>query len=273
MKNETLSIFKDFLVAYEFRPNTFDEMEPEKILARIQKYQERDVEWVEITDNYGGAPSLPGIYTADIIGPLMRKIVRYTILDRSIKVFVSDMMHAVSVGVESVLLTFGNLGTGLKEVQKLCRVTPLQDGKGIKEHILIGAEVRSIQITDDNINRLKEAGIDYIQTEPIFCDDRLYKIVELVHKLDMPLVVGVDYPREESELQMMVKLHSEISEGYVKSFDGLNHKGVFLSNAIANAVRFIKLCQANVDGVHILALPEHLGYFEGLTNGVEQAGK
>lgn len=257
-----------FEIAVEFVPPYTPDASV--VLKQIEEIKSLGVTTVSICSNPGGRPRLPSIYVADLIGDSMRRIIHYPCSGRSCIIFQSDMMAAALIGVDAVLLMHGDPHPECSyKVNMVDRIRMLKAHPASKD-ILIGCAADTNTVDKRTLDKLKakiDAGVDYIQTQPIFDSDTLYKFLESTKELDIPILIGVMCPSKRSQLDAMMQIPGVfIPENYVDRFKNIPNDGVFTSNAVAQAKRLINYCRDEASGVYLSVHPSQLRYFEDVLN-------
>lgn len=263
--------FREFVVATEFiPPYTPDEG---VLLRKIDELREIGVDTVSICSNPMARPKLPALYVADVMGPEFRRIVHYPCAGRSSIVFRSDLMSAIMIGVDALLVLHGDPHPECaNEVDVLTRIriAKAEPFTGI----LIGAAADPNAKCFDGLKAKKDAGADYFQTQPVFDERTLTEFLNGAQSLELPILMGIMIPSKKSQLETLAKIPGvTISEEYLAKFRDIQNDGAFVANATAEAIRLIDVCKGACAGVYLSAAPSQLRYLKDLVNGTgESAG-
>lgn len=263
-----MSLVDEFVIAVEFVPPYSPD--PSVILNLVKKYQEAGAKAVSICSNPMGRPKLPAFYAADVIGPLMRRIVHYPCAGRSSVIFQSDMMSAVNMGVDAVLVMHGDPHPECSmEVSVTSRIAMLKEHP-ISSSILIGAAANPYDNNVAKIAEKKSAGADYLQTQPVFDEETMVKFADSAHKLEIPVLIGIMCPHKKAQLEVMSKIPGvTIPECYLRKFADVDG-AAFQANAVAEATKLIRLSKELFAGVYLMISSNQLVHFTEVLNEVKE---
>ncbi|WP_096233603.1 methylenetetrahydrofolate reductase [Thermoanaerobacterium sp. RBIITD] len=199
-------------------------------------------------------------------------IFHLTCRDRNLIGLQSELLGAYALGVRNVLALTGDdpsrgdtpTATGVYDVDSiglLKIVNSLNNGYDYSGNKLesstefcIGTTANPNDLTEKAIDKLKskiDAGVAFIQTQPVYDEDILFKFIKKIEALNIPVLVGV-LPLKS--YKMAVNLNKKVPGIDVPEhiIEKLKIKGK--EEGINIAVEFIKNIRNNVGGIHVMPL-------------------
>jgi len=246
-------LFTDFTKVVEIIPPTKN---TEKFFKSIKILKEVGVNTVSIVSNPIGKPKLPALYIAQyLIEQGFKVIVHYPLSGRSKVVVESDMLQAVSIGVNIILVLSGD-SHGQRFQEGMCMVDAI---KLVKSHnIVVGVAVDPNNINHEYLKAKVGAGADYFQTQPIFTVDGALRFLKEISRYELPVLMGIMIPKSQSHLIKLCQIPGiVIPLEYVGSFKKIKSEEIFIINALEQASKVINVVKKEVDGIY-LSIPQSM---------------
>ena len=235
------------------------------LMERIASWREMGVKAVSLVSNPMGKAKLPALFVASLIGDSMKRIVHYPCAGRSSVIFKSDMMSAVAMGVDAVLVMAGD-----PHPECTYNITAAERIKMLKEPpfdaMLIGAAASPQWINLDNLQGKVDAGADFFETQPVFDIPTLANFLEKTASIDVPKILGIMVPSRRKQLEALMNIPGVvIPDTYTTLFAGCASDAEFSVIAVKTAMELIEACkEAGAGGVYLSVSPGQLRYFEEL---------
>ena len=235
------------------------------LMERIVAMRELGVEAVSIVSNPMGKPKLPALFVASTIGGVMKRIVHYPCAGRSSTIFKSDMMAAVAMGIEGVLVLAGDPHDECSgQIRAADRIKLLQ--KPPFDALLVGAAASPQWPNLDNLQEKVDAGADFFETQPVFEVCTLHMFMEKTNSIAVPKIIGIMVPSRQKHLETLMEIPGVvIPESYIAQFAGVETNAEFSVIAVKAAMKLIEDCkECGAGGVYLSVAPGQLRYFEDL---------
>jgi len=247
-----------FIISAEIVPPKTADSERQLQTAELYK---QHVDVVDITDcpmaNICLSSFCLGKKIQDRVG--LETIFNFTCRDRNIIGMESDLLGAFSLGVKNILCLWGDpphLGNRpeAKKVYELDTIKLIKLAKEIGFTVGVAGFVDLSSKNKDNIKNKKEAGADFVITQPIYSSPKVEEAVKLEKEMNLPFLVGIlPVLSAKKAIQINKKVPGiSIPEEQIKNLEKEGKKA-----GINNAREIFTLLQKNLSGAHIMIYKEH----------------
>ena len=186
-----------------------------QIVARARQCQERGVDVVNIPDGPRAAPRMSPLITAEMILTQagIEPVLHVCCRDRNYLGLQADLLGSAAAGIRNLLMVTGDppkLGSysfasgvfdtdsiGLVSLQKHLNRGLDLGGQKITPPtaavVGVGADPNALDF-DREVRRLREkvaAGADYVTTQPVFDPDALFRFLDAIADLRLPVIAGI----------------------------------------------------------------------------------
>ncbi len=277
-KRRLRSVFKEklgqeFLVTAEIDPPAGLNYRP--LIEQAQMLVDLGVDAVQVTDNRLARVRMSPITFAHLLQMEtgIEVVLHFTCRDRNLLAIQSELMGAAALGIETIMALTGDpsgvgelpAATSVFDVNSTGLVKILQGlNKGftlagthisIPTNFRIGASVNpSAPNLEMELTKLKEkidAGVDFVQTPPVFDLEILEQFAEKIADLKIPIVIGLMPLRDSRHAEF---LHHEVPGMNIPSWirKRLAEAGNSQQEGIAITAELIQAIKKSFAGVHIL---------------------
>lgn len=257
-----------FEIAVEFIPSYSPDVAT--MVERMVRMKESGVETVSIVSNPMGKPKLPALYAAQLMDGMFNRIVHYPCSGRSSIIFRSDMMEAVAIGVEAVLILAGDPHPECSaqviaaDRIKILKTEPFSS-------MLVGAAASAQHFSIDNLKEKKDAGADFFETQPVFDYETMINFMDKTSVLEVPTFVGIMVPRSIKQLESLKNIPGVVIPGsYFDLFKDVTGEGEFKVTAVKIALDLIAKAKEICGGVYLSASPDMIPCFEDVFGGARK---
>jgi len=254
-----MKLFSSFTKVIEIIPPSGKDMN--SFFKSIKVLKETGVKVVSVVSNPMAQPKLPALYIAQyLISEGFKTIVHYPLSGRSEVIVKSDMLQAVSMGVDVMLILSGDphgitFESGMNILDAI---------KFVRSHnILVGVAANPNKINHEHLKAKVDAGANYFQTQPVFTIDCALKFLKEIEQYNLPVLIGIVVPKSKKHLERLLQIPGVvIPKEYLKSFEQINTEEDFMTNAFARANKIIETIKEMTAGVY-LSMPQSMFRYIG----------
>lgn len=281
-KQRLRSVFKEklgqeFLVTAEIDPPAGLNYRP--LIEQAQTLVDLGVDAIQVTDNRLARVRMSSITFAHLLQMEtgIEVILHFTCRDRNLLAIQSELMGAAALGIETILALTGDpsgvgelpAATSVFDVNSTGLVKILQGlNKGftlagthisIPTNFRIGASVNPLAPNlEMELARLKEkidAGVDFVQTPPVFDLEVLKQFAEKAADLKVPVIIGLMPLRDSRHAEF---LHHEVPGMSIPDWirRRLAEAGNSQQEAVAICAELMQAIKKSFAGVHILPVED-----------------
>lgn len=245
-------IFQNFTKVVEIVPP----LDMKGFYKNIKVLKDAGINTVSIASNPLGKPKLPALYVAQyLIDKGFKVIVHYPVSGRSEVIIKSDILQAISMGVEIMLVLSGDshggqFKSGMNVIDTIKLVKSYED-------ILIGVAVDPNKIDHIYLKEKVEAGADYFQTQSIFTINQTLQFLKDMKQYDLPILLGMMIPKSKEHIEKLLKIPDiVIPEDYLSSINKIPDEN-FIDYILLRTNTIINAVKNDIDGIY-LSMPQSM---------------
>lgn len=261
---------------FSFIPEFQSPRSADQVFERASELLELQVEDLFIKTS-PTIPTIPTMFTADLLQGLVRRIVQYPVSPKTRIQFESDMIQANCSNIEAMVFLQDERDP-LSITGSCARFNVYELVRIAKERTngLVGIELnnpyRHKSLYDQHTwSRAADVGADFLKINNVWSEKDIINSVEAAVVVGIPLLLTIQIPKGLSHLRLLTDSGGVVvSDEYLTLFKDVERDGMFNKIAVKEAVRLLNLCEIASAGAVVSADFSQLRYLR--ENGFGQKG-